>query len=89
MGATIVEVLIAEDSAPVALADALPWGQTVSVLTARIGDALIAAQARPAVPTVTGVWFVAEAVLWVAALTTASLIAVWPQPAIQAELLAG
>ena len=33
MGATIVQVLIAQDSAPISMANTLEWGKTISVCT--------------------------------------------------------
>lgn len=51
VGAAVVEVLVAEDAAPVGVADALPArAVTVAVLAARIGGALVAEIAAPAVP---------------------------------------
>lgn len=88
MSAAVVEVQVAEHAAPVALAHALPGRQTVSVLAARVGDALVASGARPSVPALAGVRFVAEAVLRVAALPAPGLVAVGAEPAVEAELLA-
>lgn len=69
VGTAVVEVLVAEDTAPVGVADALPArAVAVAVLAARIGRALVAQVAAPAVSALALVAVLAEAVHRVAAL---------------------
>ena len=67
--AAIVEILVAEDTTPVRVADTLPAGAVaVSVLAAGIRGALVAQFTAPSVSTLALAAHVAVAVHWVAAL---------------------
>lgn len=69
MGAAVVEVLVAEDTAPVCIADALPAGAVaVAVLASWIRGALVAEFTTPAVSTLALAADVAVTVDGVAAL---------------------
>lgn len=69
VGPAVVEVLVAEDAAPVGVTDALPArAVAVAVLAARVGRALVAQVATPAVPALALVAVLAVAVHRVAAL---------------------
>lgn len=89
MCAAIVEVEIAQHTAPVGPTNALPRAETIAVLAARIRETLVATRARPARSALARVWFVTKAVLLVAANATRGLIALEPVPAVEAHLLAG
>lgn len=88
MRATVVEILVAMEAAPVLVTDALVGREAVAILAARIGDALVATGPRPAGPAQTNARPVAVAVLLVAALLTLGHIAILAQPALRADLLA-
>lgn len=69
VGAAVIEVLVAEDAAPVRVADALPAGTVaVAVLAARVRRALVAKFTPPAVSALALAAYVAVAVDRVAAL---------------------
>lgn len=87
---TIVEILVAQNAAPVLVAQTLAGREAVAIAAARIRLALVAARACPARATLTGARRIALARLAVRptfGLQTVALFVVLP--ALEAHLLAG
>lgn len=83
-----VELLVAQNAAPIWPTQTLPGRQAVAVGAARIRDALVAMGPSPAGPTLARVGLVAVAVLLVATLATLGLVAVGALPAFETNLVA-
>lgn len=89
VSAAIIEVLVAEDAAPIRVADTLPTGTVaISVLAARIGGALVAEFTAPTVSTFAFPTDVAVTVNGVATLLAHRYLTVGAFPTLYAHLVA-
>lgn len=85
---TVIEILVAQNAAPILVAQTLARRQAVAVLAAGIGEALVAARTRPAGPTPAAVGRIALVCLAAGPTLGLQTVVLLALPALEADLLA-
>lgn len=84
----VIEILVAQNAAPILVTQTLARQQAVAVLAARIGEALVAARARPAGAALAGSRRIALARLAAGEALGLQTVVLLALPAVEADLLA-
>lgn len=87
--ATVIQIFVTQNSTPVLFTSARPGLHAGPMHTPRVQQTLIAQWTLPAIFTHTFSWIVTHSMKLTAALFTDSCLAVWPDPALHALLIAG